>query len=57
MAAPTSVEDYLASLPEDSRAALEKLRNTIKAAEPEATLPAALVKKIVRVRLEENTAR
>ncbi len=37
MAAPTSVEDYLASLPEGSRAALEKLRQTIKAAAPEAT--------------------
>ena len=37
MAAPTGVEDYLASLPEDARAALEKLRKTIKAAAPEAT--------------------
>lgn len=37
MAAPTSVEDYLAALPEGSRAALEKLRKTIKAAAPEAT--------------------
>ena len=37
MAAPTSVEDYLAALPEASRAALEKLRKTIKAAAPEAT--------------------
>ena len=37
MAAPTSVEDYLAALPEASRAALEKLRATIKAAAPEAT--------------------
>jgi uncharacterized protein YdhG (YjbR/CyaY superfamily) len=37
MAAPTSVEDYLAALPEESRAALEKLRKTIKAAAPEAT--------------------
>ncbi len=118
MAAPTSVEEYLAALPEASRAALEKLRKTIKAAAPEATetisyqmpafkdrgrslvyyaafkdhyslypaskavlealgdelkpyftgkgtirffpdepLPAALVKKIVRVRIEENAAR
>jgi len=118
MATPASVEDYLAALPEESRAALEKLRKTIKAAAPEATetisyqmptfklhgrflvsyaafkahyslfpaskvviealgaelepyftgkgtirfrtekpLPAALVKKIVRVRLEENAAR
>jgi uncharacterized protein YdhG (YjbR/CyaY superfamily) len=37
MAALTSVEDYLAALPEESRAALEKLRQTIKAAAPEAT--------------------
>ena len=37
MAAPTSVEGYLAALPEASRAALEKLRKTIKAAAPEAT--------------------
>jgi uncharacterized protein YdhG (YjbR/CyaY superfamily) len=118
MVAPTSVEDYLASLPAGSRAALEKLRKTIKAAAPEATetisyqmpafkdggrplvsyaafkdhcslfpmstkvieghldelkpyfsgkgtirftpdkpLPAALVKKIVKARIEENAAR
>jgi len=37
MAGPTSVEDYLASLPEEQRVALEKLRKTIKAAAPEAT--------------------
>jgi uncharacterized protein YdhG (YjbR/CyaY superfamily) len=37
MAAPTSVEDYLAALPEESRAALQKLRKTIKAAAPAAT--------------------
>ena len=37
MAAPTSVEEYLAALPRESRAALEKLRKTIKAAAPEAT--------------------
>ncbi len=37
MAAPTSVEEYLAGLPEDSRAALQRLRETIKAAAPEAT--------------------
>lgn len=34
---PTSVEDYLAALPARPRAALEKLRRTIKAAAPEAT--------------------
>lgn len=32
-----SVDDYLAALPEDARAALEKLRKTIKAAAPKAT--------------------
>jgi uncharacterized protein YdhG (YjbR/CyaY superfamily) len=37
MATPTSVEDYLAALPEAPRAILEKLRNAIKAAAPEAT--------------------
>ncbi len=37
MAAPTSVEEYLAALPDGPRAALEKLRDTIKAAAPEAT--------------------
>jgi uncharacterized protein YdhG (YjbR/CyaY superfamily) len=37
MAAPTSVEEYLAALPEEPRAALEKLRKTIKAAAPGAT--------------------
>jgi uncharacterized protein YdhG (YjbR/CyaY superfamily) len=37
MGAPTSVDDYLAALPEEPRAALEELRKTIKAAAPEAT--------------------
>jgi uncharacterized protein YdhG (YjbR/CyaY superfamily) len=37
MAVPTSVEDYLATLPGEQRAALEKLRKTIRAAAPEAT--------------------
>ena len=36
MAAPTSVEEYLAALPDDRRAALEILRQTISAAAPEA---------------------
>ena len=118
MATPISIEDYLAALPEEQRAALEQLRETIRAAAPRATekisyampafeqdgrflvsyaafkdhcslypastavmealgaeletyfsgkgtlrfradepIPAALVKKIVRVRLEENAAR
>jgi|SRR5437899_3859303 len=37
MAAPTSIEDYLALLPDEQRAALEKLRTTIRAAAPRAT--------------------
>ena len=36
MATPTSVEDYLAALPDERRAAMEELRQTIKAAAPEA---------------------
>jgi uncharacterized protein YdhG (YjbR/CyaY superfamily) len=118
MTEPTSLEDYLAVLPAEQRAALEKLRKTIRAVAPEATetisyqmptfkdrgrvlvhyaafkdhcslfpasigvmealgeelkpyfsgkgtlrftadkpIPAALVKKIVKARLEENAAR
>jgi uncharacterized protein YdhG (YjbR/CyaY superfamily) len=37
MAAVTSVEEYLATLPDDRRAAVEELRRTIRAAAPEAT--------------------
>jgi uncharacterized protein YdhG (YjbR/CyaY superfamily) len=37
MAGPCSVEDYLSQVPEDARAALEKLRKTIKAAAPNTT--------------------
>jgi uncharacterized protein YdhG (YjbR/CyaY superfamily) len=37
MAGPASVDDYLAALPEEQRAALAKLRKTIRAAAPEAT--------------------
>jgi uncharacterized protein YdhG (YjbR/CyaY superfamily) len=37
MAGPTSVEEYLAAVPEESRAALEKLRRMIRDAAPEAT--------------------
>jgi len=37
MAAPTTVEEYLAALPKESRAALENLRKTIRAAAPHAT--------------------
>lgn len=34
---PSTVDEYLAALPEAPRAALEKLRQTIKAAAPQAT--------------------
>ena len=37
MAAPKTVEAYLAALPDDQRAALERLRATIRAALPDAT--------------------
>ncbi len=37
MAKPSSVEEYLAALPEERRAAMDQLRETIKAAAPEAT--------------------
>ena len=37
MAGPTSVDEYLAAVPEGSRAILEKLRKAIRAAAPEAT--------------------
>jgi uncharacterized protein YdhG (YjbR/CyaY superfamily) len=118
MPGPRSVEEYLADLPKEQRAALEGLRKTIKAAAPQATeaisyqmpafkdhgrflvsyaafkdhcslfpasyavmealekelmpylsgkgtlrftteqpIPAALVKKIIKLRLEENQAR
>src|SRR5512140_855587 len=33
---PTTIDDYLAALPKDRRAALEKLRKVIKALVPEA---------------------
>ena len=37
MASLTTVEDYLATLPEDRRSAVTQLRETIRAAAPEAT--------------------
>ena len=37
MAAPGSVDEYLAALPEDRRAVLEQMRRTIRAAAPDAT--------------------
>ena len=36
-AVPQTVDDYLAALPEEARATLEKIRKTIKAAAPKAT--------------------
>lgn len=36
MAGPTGVDDYMAALPDERRAAMEELRQTIKAAAPEA---------------------
>jgi uncharacterized protein YdhG (YjbR/CyaY superfamily) len=37
MATPTSVEEYMAALPEPERSTLERLRATIRVAAPEAT--------------------
>jgi uncharacterized protein YdhG (YjbR/CyaY superfamily) len=37
MAGPTSVEEYMAAIPEDKRAVLERLRGQIRAAAPGAT--------------------
>jgi uncharacterized protein YdhG (YjbR/CyaY superfamily) len=37
MATSTTVDDYLATLPDDRRAAMQELRQTIKAAAPGAT--------------------
>jgi uncharacterized protein YdhG (YjbR/CyaY superfamily) len=37
MAGPNSVDEYLALVPDDARAALEKLRKTIKTAAPDTT--------------------
>lgn len=34
---PQTVDDYLATIPEDARTTLEKVRKTIKAAAPQAT--------------------
>lgn len=37
MAEPRTIDDYLAGVPDDVRAALEQLRRTIKAAAPDTT--------------------
>ena len=37
MASPTTVDEYLAALPDDRRVAMEELRRTINAAAPDAT--------------------
>jgi len=85
-----TIDEYLAALSEDKRAALEKLRKTVKAAAshcafypmssstvaahrddlkgydtskgtirfpPDHPLPAALVRKLVKARIAENTNR
>jgi uncharacterized protein YdhG (YjbR/CyaY superfamily) len=37
MATPSTVDEYLAALPDEQRAALEEIRETIRAAAPETT--------------------
>ena len=37
MAEPTTVDEYMATLPDDRRAPMEQLRETIRAAAPDAT--------------------
>ncbi|MGZ4190361.1 MAG: hypothetical protein ACXVD2_09095, partial [Actinomycetota bacterium] len=52
-----SVEAYLAACPKDQRAALEKLRATIKSAIPEPVEAIAYGMPVVKERLKENAAR
>lgn len=49
MAGPTNVEEYLAALPDDRRAAMEGLRRTIRAAAPDATESIAYLMPAFRV--------
>ena len=51
-----SVAAYLRAVPPAPRAALQKLRKTVKAAAPK-PLPAALVRKLVKARIAQNEAR
>lgn len=53
---PSPIDAYLAGVRGGQRAALEKLRRTIRFA-PDRPLPAALVRKIVKARLAENAGR
>jgi len=62
--AAATIDEYLAGVPDDKRAALERLREQIRAAAPDATeaisygMPAAeLVTKLVLVRVAEFRAR
>ncbi|MDQ3982818.1 MAG: hypothetical protein M3271_09100 [Actinomycetota bacterium] len=64
MLPPKSVDEYLAAVPEEPRAALEQLRRTINVAAPDTIrfpvdkpLPRALVEKIVKTRIQEIDAR
>lgn len=50
MAAPASVDDYLAALPDDRRSAMQELRRTVKAAAPEATETIAYQMPALRIR-------
>jgi len=54
-ARPTTIDEYLAPLPADQRAALERLRSIIHATvrfTPVDPLPAALVRKLVKARMK-----
>ena len=51
-----SMAAYLRAVPPAPRAALQKLRKTVKAAAPK-PLPAALVRKLVKARIAQNEAR
>ena len=69
MERPTSVAAYFRSLPKDQRPALQKLREAIASAAPEAKegitysfgyderFPATLIRKVVQTRLAEADAR
>jgi hypothetical protein len=50
---PKTIDEYLASVSPDKRAALERLRKTIHAAVPDEPLPAALVRKLLKARIAQ----